>query len=129
MADSNFVLSRGYDAAAAITKHRAVKFTTAESTVTPVTARTDVVAGVSEFDVTAADILKGKGASVAHMGIVTMEAAAAITVGQLIAPTVNGRADVAASTDRVIGVCVGYPAAGAGERISVLLGLPGNILV
>jgi hypothetical protein len=94
-----------------------------------VTARTDVVAGVSEFDCTAADILKGKGVNVAHMGIVVMEAAAAITVGQLIAPTVNGRADVAVSTDRVIGVCVGNPAGGAGERISVLLGLPGNILV
>lgn len=128
MADSNFVLSRGYDAAAAIVKFRAVKFTTAESTVTPVTASTDVVAGISEYDCTAAEILKGKGVNVIHIGIATMETSAAITVGQLIMAHTDGTAKVATATNRVIGVCCGNPAAGTGERISVLLNLPGTIL-
>jgi len=129
VADSNFVLGRGYDAAAAITKFRAVKLTTAENTVTPVTASTDITVGVAEFDCTAADILKGKGVTVNHIGIVTMEANAAITVGQLVMADTVGRAIVATSTNRIVGLCVGNPAGGAGERISVLLSLPGTILV
>lgn len=129
MADSQFVISRGFDAAAAIVKFRAVKLTTAETTVTPVTAKTDVTVGISEFDCSAADILKGKGASVVMMGIAVMEASVAITVGQIVAAETDGRAKVAASTDRIVGLCVGNPAGGAGERISVLLSLPGTILV
>lgn len=125
MADSNFVLSRGFDAAAAITKHRAVKLTAAETTVTPVTAANDVAVGVSEFDCSAADILKGKGVNVIMMGVAVMEASAAVAVGTLVGFGTDGRAKVAASTERVIGMCVGNPAGGAGERISVLLGLPG----
>lgn len=128
MADSNFVLARGYDAAAAVTKYRCVKFTTAETTVTPVTAATDVIAGIATHDCTAADILRGKGVNVMHIGIATVEASEAITVGQLVTPTTDGRAQVAASTERVFGVCCGNPAGGAGEYISVLLSLPGTIL-
>lgn len=125
MADEQFVLSRGFDAAAAITKYRAVKLTAAETTVTPVTAANDVAVGVSAFDCTAADILKGKGVDVAMVGIVTMESSAAVAVGNLVGFGTDGRAKQAASTERVIGMCVGNPASGSGERISVLLGLPG----
>lgn len=128
MADSQFVLARGFDAAAAITKFRAVKLTTAENTVTPVTAKTDVTVGISQFDCTAADILKGKGVDVMMVGISEMEASVAINVGQIVAAETDGRAKVVASTDRIVGLCVGYPAGGAGERISVLLSLPGTIL-
>lgn len=125
MADTNFVLSRGYDAAAAITKFRAVKLTTAENTVTPVTAATDVVAGVAEFDCTAADILKGKGVNVIHMGVATVEASAAINVGVYVGIASDGRAAASGAGVRTLGLCVGNPAAGAGERISVLLMVPG----
>lgn len=129
MADSQFVLSRGFDAAAAVTKFRAVKLTTAENTVTPVTAKTDVTVGISEFDCSAADILKGKGVNVVMAGIAQMEASVAITVGQIVAAETDGRAKVVATTDRIVGLCVGNPAGGAGERISVLLSLPGTLLV
>ena len=125
MADSNFVLSRGYDAAAAITKFRAVKLTTAENTVTPVTSAADVVAGIAEFDCTAADILKGKGVNVIHAGIAQVEASAAIVVGALVGIASDGRAAASGAGVRTIGLCVGNPAGGAGERISVLLMMPG----
>lgn len=130
MATSNFVLGRGFDAAAALTKRRFVKMgaAAADPQVTPVTAITDVVVGVSEYDVTAADILKGKGASVQMVGIVQVEATGAIAAGGLVAPSVNGRAQPAVTTNRVVGICVGHPSTNAGDVIDVLLGLPGNII-
>lgn len=127
MADSNFLLSRGYDAAAAITRNRAVKLTTAETTVTPVTAATDFACGVSEFDCSAADILKGKGVNVIHAGIAKMEASAAINVGQAVGFGTDGRAKVVASGERYIGLCVGNPAGGAGEIVSVLLNITAGL--
>lgn|SRR5574337_57260 len=127
MADSNFVLARGYLAAAAITKNRAVKLSAAE-TVTPNTGVADVTVGVAEFGVSAAEIAKGKTVTVHHAGIVQMEAAGAITIGALVASATDGRAQAAVTTNRVIGICVGNPAVGAGEVVSVLLGLPGNII-
>lgn len=129
MADSAFVLARGFDADAAITKNRAVKLTTDETEVTPITGVTDIAVGIAEFDCSAADILKGKGVSVIMMGIAVMEASEAITAGQLVSCTANGRAQVAASAERLVGLCVGNPAGGSGEQISVLLSLPGTILV
>lgn len=126
MATGNYVMDKGYDAAAAITKFRAVKFS-AEETVTPVTADTDVVAGIAQVGVTAGEITRGKGVSVRRMGSSEMEASAAIAVGALVAFTADGRAVTAVVGDRVIGVC--DEAAGqAGERIRVTLSLPGTIL-
>lgn len=128
MADSNFVMGRGYDASAALTKHRAVKaHASLAETVSPVTAEGDEVIGVAKFDVSAADIERGKGASVDMMGIVIMEANEAISVGDNVAIDSSGRAVAQNSGARVIGMCVGNPAAGAGERISVQLNLPGFI--
>jgi len=57
-ATANYIQNKGYNAAVALTKYRAVKFSAAE-TVTPVTGVTDVVAGIAQFDVTAGEILKG----------------------------------------------------------------------
>lgn len=130
MATSNFVLGRGFDASAAITKNRFVKAGTVagDPQVTPVTAATDVPLGVAEYDVTAAEILKGKGVSVQMVGIVKVEATGAIAVGGLVAPSANGRAQPAVATNRQVGVCVGTPSTNAGDVIDVLLFLPGNIV-
>ncbi len=125
MATGNYIQDKGYDAAAAITKFRAVKFS-AEETVTPVAATTDVPCGIAQVSVTASEITKGKGVSVRRMGASEMEASAAIAVGALIAITVDGRAVTAVATNRVIGVCDEASAA-AGERIRVTLSLPGYI--
>lgn len=126
MATGNFILDKGYDAAAAITKFRAVKFSAAE-TVTPVTADTDVIAGFAQFSVSAAEILKGKGASVRMEGITEAEATAAISVGQLVTLAADGRVTAAVSGDRVVGTCVGHPSTNAGDRISLKIDTSGQI--
>jgi hypothetical protein len=122
-ATGNFVLDKGYDAGAALTKYRAVKFT-ADEVVGPITAITDVVAGVEQYGVTAGEIAKGKGASVRRApGITIMEASEAIAVGVEVCITADGRAQslaTAAATARVIGVCE-HPSSGVGARCSVAL--------
>jgi Uncharacterized conserved protein (DUF2190) len=125
-ATGNYIMDKGYDAAAALTKFRAVKFS-AEETVTPVTGSADVVAGIAQVDVSAAELAKGKGVAVRVMGASEMESNEAIAVGQLVACHTNGTAKVAVATNRVIGVCVEASTA-IGQRIRVQLNLPGNIL-
>lgn len=123
----NFVLDKGYDAAAAISIYRAVKFS-AEETVTPVTAITDQPAGIAQFAVTAPEIAKGKGASVREMGISEMEASAAVAVGALVTIAADGRGKTGAAGERIVGVCV-KGVANAGERMAVRLTLPGPLAV
>src|SRR5215467_7444988 len=110
MAWGNFLLDSGFDAAAAITKFRCVKLSAAE-TVTPVTAITDTVIGVSQFGVASSEILRGKGASIRIWGVTECEAAGAIAVGQRCQLETTGRvsAEVGASGKRLVGVCVGHP--------------------
>ena len=125
MATGNFVLDKGYDAAAALTKFRAVKFS-AEETVTPVTAKTDVVAGVAQFGVTTGEIAKGKGASIRVMGATEFEVNGTATVGALAGLNADGTVHDAAAGDRVIGMF--RQGASTGGRASVQLNLPGYIL-
>ena len=125
MPTSNYVQDKGYDAAVALTKGRAVKFSAAE-TVTPVTAATDLVVGIVQYDVTAGEIAKGKGAIVRRMGGSIMEASEAITIGSEVSLTADGRAAVSAAGERIIGIC-DEAAGGAGEYIRVTLNLPGTI--
>lgn len=128
MATGNSVLDKGYNAAAAITKFRAVKLSAAE-TVTPVTANSDVVHGWPQFSVSSAELLKGKGASLRVEGITEAEAAGAIAVGVVCQLESDGRvtAAVGASGKRLVGRCVGHPAANAGDRISLLINPAGGV--
>jgi hypothetical protein len=126
MATGNFVLDKGYRAAGALTKFRAVKFSAPE-TVTPVTAITDQIAGVVQFGVTAPELAKGKGALVRVMGHTEMEASAAIAIGAAVSAGTDGRAKTAATGERVIGLCVGHPASIAGDRCTVRLGVAGAL--
>jgi hypothetical protein len=116
----NYIQDKGYDAAEALTKFRAVKFTAAE-TVGPVTADTDVVAGVVQHDVSAAEILRGKGASIAVEGDTMMECTANIAIGALVVISANGRATTGTAGDRIIGHCVEANADGAGGYCRVHL--------
>lgn len=61
MAYGNFILDKGYDAEAAITKFRAVKLGATAEGVTPVTAAADDVLGIAQFGVTAGEIAAGIG--------------------------------------------------------------------
>ena len=123
MAWGNFILDKGYDAAAAITKFRAVKYTANPEEVTPVTANTDDIAGFAQFTVTSADIANGKGASVALLGVTEAEAAGAIALGKYCTLEADGRVSelVDSSGKKIVGKCVGTPAANAGDRISMLI--------
>lgn len=126
MATRNYLQDKGYDAAAAITKFRAVKFS-AEETVTPVTAITDLVAGVAQEGVTAAEILKGKGAPIAVEGDTEWECSAAIAVGVRVSIASDGRCKAAVATEMVHGRCI-EPTANAGERARVHLSLNNHIM-
>lgn len=127
MPTGNYIQDKGYNAGAAITKFRAVKWDTPEETVTPVTADTDPVVGIAQVGVTAGEILRGKGVSVRRMGASEMEASAAIVKGALVAMTADGRAVTAVTGDRVLGIC-DEAATAATQRIRVTLSLPGTIL-
>ena len=122
----NYMQDKGYDAAAAVTKFRAVKFS-AEETVTPVTAITDIVAGVVQESVSAGDITHGKGAVVAVEGDTEWEASEAIAVGQRVSLVADGRCQVAVATEMVHGHCV-EPAGGAGERARIHLSLNNHVM-
>jgi hypothetical protein len=126
MATGNFVLDKGYRAAGALTKFRAVKFSAAE-TVTPVTAITDTIAGVVQFGVSSTELARGKGALVRTMGQTEFEAASAIAVGVPVCINASGQATAAAIGARVVGVCVGHPATNAGDRCTVRLAVAGAL--
>lgn len=117
----NYIQDKGYDAAAAITKARAVKFS-AEETVTPVTAVTDVIAGIAIEAVSAGDITHGKGAVIAVEGDVEWEANAALAVGTRVGVVADGRCKSAAAAEPFHGWVV-EPTANAGERARVHLAL------
>jgi hypothetical protein len=124
MATSNDVMTKGYNAAAALTKYRAVKFSAAE-TVTPVTAATDVACGVVQNTIAANDItVRGVGAQTRVMGASLMEAAGIITIGALVTINASGQAKAGAAGERVIGMCV-EAASGAGKYARVQLLIPG----
>ncbi len=127
-ATRNYIQDKGYNlqAGQTLTKFRAVKFNAAEE-VTPITAATDLVAGVVQHDVTAAELLKGKGASIAVEGDTLMEASAAITVGQRVTITANGRAKAAVATEMVHGRCI-EPASAAGKFARVHLSLNDHVM-
>ena len=119
-------MDKGYNAAATITKLRAVKFSAAE-TVTPVTGITDQPCGIAQYGVVVpTESAKGKGAIVRAHGDSMMEAAGAVTIGALVSIAADGRGKAAATGERIIGVCV-EAASGAGEYMRVQLRLPGTL--
>jgi hypothetical protein len=128
-ATGNFVLDKGYRAAAAITKFRAVKFS-ASGIVTPVTSITDNIAGFAQFGVTAGEIARGKGCLVRTGGITEAEASSAIAVGALVELLADGRVRTATASSgaRAVGRCVGAPSTNAGDRISLAVVLDGVLV-
>lgn len=125
MSYGNFVLDKGFKAAAAVTKYKAVKGTGTNDEVTPVTADTDVVLGVAQYSVSAGELAKQKHASVRMAGISQMECTATIQQGALVCITADGSANALTSGDRVIGIALEDGA--SGQRIPVALALPGYI--
>jgi Uncharacterized conserved protein (DUF2190) len=118
-ATQNVVLSKGYDAGGAITKKRFVKLS-GEQQVVQCAVAGELAIGVSLFSVSAAEILKGKGASVLEMGRAIVEAGAAISVGAKVATDNQGRAVTSAAGNTVLGVCE-KGAGAAGSECTVRL--------
>lgn len=113
------VLNAPYKATSAITKHRFVKLSGDES-VAAVAAITDKALGVAQADVSAAEFAAGKAQPIAIMGIAYVEAAAAITAMDFVAPSANGRAQTCVATQFAAGVAL-RAAGAAGDLIPVLL--------
>lgn len=107
----------GFDASAALTKFRFVKLTGAPETVGPVTAITDQPIGVVQFSITAAELLKGKGASVLVDGVTEVEVNEAVDEGQRAGLGSDGRVGVAAAGERLVGIFL--TAAPSGGRASL----------
>lgn len=121
----NFVLDKGFKAAAALTKFRAVKGTGNDGEVTPVTGVADVVVGVAQYSVSAGEITKQKLASVRMAGITEMECAGTIQQGGLVCTNNVGQAVAGTATNRIIGVALADGA--SGTRIPVALIIGGSI--
>jgi predicted RecA/RadA family phage recombinase len=121
-ASQNFLLAKGYPAAAAITKKRAVKFVgDGTQSVTPITAANDIPCGVALFSVSATEITKGKKASIMTDGRVVMESGvAAIAEGTVVYLDSVGRATNVATSATRIGIC-DEPASSVGGECSVSL--------
>lgn len=119
--------AKGKNTSTPLTRKRFVKMDSAATdgeTVKAVDTAGEIAYGVSLFSVSAAEINRGKGASVIIEGRAIVEASAAIAVGQLVSTTNDGRAKVAASGDYILGMC-DEPAAGAGNECSVHLEISG----
>lgn len=125
-ATSNYLLDKGYDVSAAISKFHAVKYV-ADQEVGPVTANTDEIAGFAQFAVTAAEITRGKGATVRLGGITEAIASGAVAVGDVVTLDADGRVSSGSSGQRIVGTCVGAPATNAGDHISLRVNLDGGL--
>jgi hypothetical protein len=119
-AHRNFILDKGFDADAAITAFRAVKAGTNPESVTPCTVAGEDGMGISQFGVTAAELAKGKGASVAVEGTSEWEAGGVIAREADVTVDASGRCVAAATGNRVWGKAR-QAATGAGVRITVAL--------
>lgn len=122
----NFVLDLPYKAESALTKYRAVKQGAADDGVVPVTAATDDVIGVAQVSVSAGELALKKDAAVRVLGVSEMEAAAAITRGDIVTINATGLVKAGATGERVIGIALAS-ASGANVRIPVLLTPAGHL--
>lgn len=114
----NFVLEKGYDAEAALVKFRAVKGGTTAEGVVQCSVAGEAGRGIAQFDVLAADLTRGKGASIREEGISEWEAGAAIAKDALVTVDAAGRC-VTAATGNAIWGRARQAASGAGVRIAV----------
>ncbi len=118
-----------FEAEAAVVLNRFVKLGAVGNGVTAVAAITDVAFGIA---VESADPAVGNAsASVWPLnrgGIVPIEAAAAISLGDNVAPSANGRGQTGVATQFTRGIAL-LAAGGAGEIIPMLVQVEETVLV
>src|SRR6185436_773280 len=124
MAGPNYVLDKGFNlsnSGAAQSIYRFVKFNADENKVIVCSAVTDKAIGVVQQRVDAADSATGNvQVDVRILGITKVEAAAAISLMDSVAPSANGRAQTAVATQFAMGIAL-QAATAAGQWIDVLL--------
>lgn len=119
----HYILDKGFAAAGAITKFRFVKGVAGQSDPRQVEicdTAGERVLGVCVEEITAANATEGRIASIALLGVVLVEAGAAVTQYAVVQTDATGRAIAAATGDAVVGMALDA-AGGAGEWIAVLL--------
>ena len=122
----NSILELGFDAAAALTQYTAVKLS-ANQTVTPVTAEGDLWIGITQFGVTAGEILEGKGATVWMLGTSLIKVGTGgVTLGTVVVMDANGLAVASNTGARPLGIALNTGV--AGDFVPVLL-QPGLALI
>lgn len=122
----NSILELGFDAAAALTQYTAVKLS-ANQTVTPVTAEGDLWIGITQFGVTSAEILQGKGATVWLLGTSLIKVGTGgVTLGNVVVMDASGQAVASNTGARPLGIALNTGS--AGDYVPVLL-QPGLALI
>lgn len=121
----NSILELGYDAGAAITKYQAVKMGADDMSVIQCAAEGDVWVGIPQFDVTAGEILEGKGATVWLLGVSLVRVGTGgVTRGTIGVMDATGQVVASNTGARPLGVVLVTGI--AGDLVPVLLapGLP-----
>lgn len=120
----NYLMDKGYDVSNPISIFQFVKGDGAGG-VEPVTSTSDEPLGVSQFHVTASEMLKGKGSSVRGMGISEVYCTGDVSLGDPAGLVADGTVRTAQSGDLIVGQ---FRSDGiGGGRAAVALSLPGSI--
>jgi len=117
------VIDLGFVAAEALTKWRFGVQIAGDRLIEMADGAAERVTGVIQHDVSAGDAVLGAHVNIRLMGISTVEAGAAIAVGDFLTTDSVGRAAVVAASvglKEVAGIALGA-AAGAGDLISMLV--------
>lgn len=125
-ATQNIERANGYDCTTSITKNRFVKAVAGAAvlTVTQCDTTGEIARGVSMFNVSDSEIIRGKGVSVIEDGIAVMEAGGTLVEGSPVMTDSVGRAVAATSGYFILGYCR-EPAAASGNACSVELSFSG----
>ena len=110
-----------------LTQYRFVKLGSAANTIDAADAVTDVCFGVVTEDVDFSEATEASVWLLNEGGIVPVEAAAAITLGDNIGPSTNGRAQTAVATQYTRGKAL-QAASGAGHIIPMLVQVEETVL-
>lgn len=124
MAGPGYVLSKGWLAGEAMTKYEFVKLVGSE-TINAVDTQGEKALGVLQEEVTADDATNGRIVNVAVAGISRVIAGATITEFDLLTTGADGRAEVAATGDVVVGIAL--QAAVDGDHMDILLSPSGHV--
>lgn len=121
-AGPNYVLDKGFVANEAITQYELVKLTSTEGAVDMADTANEQILGVAQEAATSDEATDGKVINVRMMGVSTVIAGEAISIGSLVNAKADGRVkDLAAATkQKVCGIAL-TAAAADGDHIDVWL--------